>query len=51
MSILGTTGIESERQGLVAGLLTTAQQIGAAIGVGVASVELYYYRKVPFHPF
>lgn len=38
MSILGTTGIESERQGLVAGLLTTAQQIGAAIGVGVASV-------------
>ena len=38
LSIAGTTGIESERQGLAAGLLTTAQQIGAAIGVGVASV-------------
>ena len=37
LSIAGTTGVESERQGLAAGLLTTAQQIGAAIGVGVAS--------------
>jgi len=38
LSIAGTTGIESERQGLAAGLLTTAQQIGASIGVSVASV-------------
>ena len=40
LSIAGTTGVESERQGLAAGLLTTAQQIGAAIGVGVASVAV-----------
>lgn len=38
LNIAGTGGIESERQGLAAGLLTTAQQIGAAIGVSMASV-------------
>ncbi len=38
MNIAGTTGIEQRHQGLAAGLLTTAQQIGAAIGVSVASV-------------
>lgn len=38
LSIAGTTGVEAERQGLAAGLLITAQQIGAAIGVGMASV-------------
>ncbi len=38
LNIAGTTGVESARQGLAAGLLTTAQQIGAAIGVSVASV-------------
>lgn len=38
LNIAGTTGVESVRQGLAAGLLTTAQQIGAAIGVSVASV-------------
>ncbi len=50
MSILGTTGIESERQGLVAGLLTTAQQIGAAIGVGVASVATALLLEGAFPP-
>jgi EmrB/QacA subfamily drug resistance transporter len=38
LNIAGTTGVESGRQGLAAGLLTTSQQIGAAIGVSVASV-------------
>ncbi|HEX3012493.1 MAG TPA: MFS transporter, partial [Syntrophomonadaceae bacterium] len=38
LNIAGTTGVEAERQGLAAGLLITAQQIGAAIGVGMASV-------------
>ncbi|HWQ19554.1 MAG TPA: hypothetical protein VN455_07220 [Methanotrichaceae archaeon] len=38
LNIAGTGGIEPERQGLAAGLLTTAQQIGAAIGVSMASV-------------
>jgi EmrB/QacA subfamily drug resistance transporter len=38
LNIAGTSGVEAERQGLAAGLLTTAQQIGAAIGVGIASV-------------
>jgi MFS family permease len=47
MNLAGTTGIESERQGLAAGLLTTSQQIGAAIGVSLSSVlattiALYY---------
>jgi EmrB/QacA subfamily drug resistance transporter len=37
LNIAGTTGVESGRQGLAAGLLTTSQQIGAAIGVSVAS--------------
>lgn len=37
LNIAGTTGVEAERQGLAAGLLITAQQIGAAIGVGMAS--------------
>jgi EmrB/QacA subfamily drug resistance transporter len=40
LNIAGTTGVVHERQGLAAGLLTTAQQIGAAIGVSVASVVL-----------
>ncbi|MDD1717964.1 MAG: MFS transporter [Methanoregulaceae archaeon] len=38
MNIAGTTGVDQHHQGLAAGLLTTAQQIGAAIGVSVASV-------------
>ena len=38
LNIAGTSGVEAERQGLAAGLLITAQQIGAAIGVGIASV-------------
>ncbi|MGA9099154.1 MAG: hypothetical protein WB392_09515, partial [Methanotrichaceae archaeon] len=38
LNIAGTGGVESARQGLAAGLLTTAQQIGAAIGVSIASV-------------
>jgi EmrB/QacA subfamily drug resistance transporter len=38
MNIAGTTGVETERQGLAAGLLTTSQQIGAAIGVSLSSV-------------
>jgi MFS family permease len=38
LNIAGTTGVEAERQGLATGLLITAQQIGAAIGVGMASV-------------
>jgi EmrB/QacA subfamily drug resistance transporter len=47
MNLGGTTGVESERQGLAAGLLTTSQQIGAAIGVSLSSVvattvTLYY---------
>ncbi len=37
LNIAGTTGVEAERQGLAAGLLITAQQIGAAIGVGMVS--------------
>jgi EmrB/QacA subfamily drug resistance transporter len=40
LNIAGTTGVEAARQGLAAGLLTTAQQIGAAIGVSVASVVI-----------
>jgi EmrB/QacA subfamily drug resistance transporter len=40
LNIAGTTGVEAERQGLAAGLLITAQQIGAAIGVGIASVAI-----------
>jgi predicted MFS family arabinose efflux permease len=47
MNLAGTNGVESERQGLAAGLLTTSQQIGAAIGVSLSSViattvALYY---------
>jgi MFS family permease len=38
LNIAGTSGVEAGRQGLAAGLLITAQQIGAAIGVGMASV-------------
>ncbi len=38
LNLAGTTGVAPERQGLAAGLLTTSQQIGAAIGVSVASV-------------
>jgi EmrB/QacA subfamily drug resistance transporter len=38
LNIAGTTGIVAERQGLAAGLLTTSQQIGAAIGVSTAGV-------------
>jgi len=38
LNIAGTTGVKSGRQGLAAGLLATSQQIGAAIGVSVASV-------------
>ncbi len=38
LNLAGTTGVEPGRQGLAAGLLTTSQQIGAAIGVSVASV-------------
>jgi EmrB/QacA subfamily drug resistance transporter len=38
LNIAGTTGVVHERQGLTAGLLTTSQQIGAAIGVSLASV-------------
>jgi EmrB/QacA subfamily drug resistance transporter len=38
LNIAGTTGVVHERQGLAAGLLTTSQQIGAAIGVSIASV-------------
>ena len=40
LNIAGTTGVVHERQGLAAGLLTTSQQIGAAIGVSLASVVL-----------
>ncbi len=40
MNIAGTSGVEPHHQGLAAGLLTTAQQIGAAIGVSVASVVI-----------
>jgi predicted MFS family arabinose efflux permease len=47
MNLAGTTGVGPERQGLAAGLLTTSQQIGAAIGVSLSSVvtttvALYY---------
>lgn len=38
LNIAGTGGVEPARQGLAAGMLTTAQQIGAAIGVSMASV-------------
>lgn len=38
LNIAGTTGIEKERQGLAAGFIVTSQQIGAAIGVVMASV-------------
>ena len=37
-TIAGTAGLGPARQGLAAGLLTTAQQIGAAVGVSLASV-------------
>ena len=40
LNIAGTTGVASERQGLAAGLLVTAQQIGAAIGVSGASLVI-----------
>jgi len=40
LNIAGTTGVASERQGLAAGLLGTAQQIGAAIGVSGASLVI-----------
>lgn len=46
LNIGGTTGVEPERQGLAAGLLTTAQQIGAAIGVSVASVVLTEVARI-----
>ncbi len=47
MNLAGTTGVGPERQGLAAGLLTTSQQIGAAVGVSLSSVvstivALYY---------
>jgi EmrB/QacA subfamily drug resistance transporter len=50
MNLAGTTGVDSERQGLAAGLLTTSQQIGAAIGVSLSSVvattvALYYGNR------
>ncbi len=37
-TIAATAGLERERQGLAAGLLNTAQQLGAGIGVSLASV-------------
>jgi EmrB/QacA subfamily drug resistance transporter len=51
MNIAGTTGVESTHQGLAAGLLTTSQQIGAAIGVSlssvVATIVALYYGSAP----
>ena len=43
LNIAGTTGIVAERQGLAAGLLTTSQQIGAAIGV--SACRRGYHRR------
>jgi|GEM_PF-6470355 len=40
LNIAGTNGMEPGRQGLAAGLLTTSQQIGTAIGVGMVSAVL-----------
>lgn len=40
LNIAGTAGVESGRQGMAAGLLTMAQQIGAAIGVSAAIVVI-----------
>jgi len=46
LNIAGTTGVALERQGLAAGLLTTSQQIGAAIGVSIASVVITAIARV-----
>ncbi len=40
LQIAGTTGVVHEMQGLAAGLLVTAQQVGAAIGVSAASLVI-----------
>lgn len=45
-NIAGTTGVVHERQGLAAGLLTTAQQIGAAIGVSIAGVVITGFARL-----
>jgi len=37
-TIAAVSGVKAQRQGLTAGLLNTSQQMGAAIGVSVASV-------------
>ena len=38
LNIAGTTGVEVRQQGLAAGLITTSQWIGGAIGVSMVSV-------------
>ena len=45
LNIAGTTGVVPERQGLAAGLLTTSQQIGAAIGVSIAGVVITGFAR------
>ncbi len=47
LQIAGTSGVEHGMQGLAAGLLVTAQQIGAAIGVSAASLVI---TAVAVHP-
>jgi MFS family permease len=44
-NIAGTTGVMHERQGLAAALLTTSQQIGAAIGVSIAGVVITGFAR------
>nr|WP_280897469.1 MFS transporter [Methanolinea mesophila] len=45
-NIAGTTGVAHERQGLAAGLLTTSQQIGAAVGVSIAGVVITGFARL-----
>jgi hypothetical protein len=35
VTIVATTGVRPEQQGITAGMLTTAQQVGGAIGVAI----------------
>ena len=39
-TIAATSGVERERQGLAAGLLSTSQQVGGALGAALASIAV-----------